>query len=215
MDKEKFKINLPEIILIGLMCAMNVIFDLVVSPPLKTLLGHIIAGIFIMVPINFIFITFTKLMVDKYETITIYLTIFGILSIPTAMFGGVAGVYKIVVGFMIGFFLDLALSFDKKSIKIIFGSIIGSIFWWMLLFIIWQAFQLPFVTAFSNLFNSTIDISGIVTIPIIGFGGPFFLFAIICGFISAIPCILGSLIGYYLFISIKKTAIYEKFINMQ
>ncbi len=222
VNTKKFQLSLPEIILVALMSAFNVGFDLLISPPLKILFGHIIAGIFIMVPINFIFIAFTKLMVNKHGTITIYLIIFGILSIPTTMFGATPGAYKILIGAVIGIGLDVVFSFPNKIGKIIIGGILGSVIWWIALFSIWQLFQFPFVTGFSNLLNSasaiyagSIDLSTIIQLPITGFGGPFFAFATLCGLFSAIPCVIGGFLGYGMFKTIEKTALYEKFHNMQ
>ena len=77
-ENKETKMYLTELILIALLCALNVSVDLIISPPLKILFGHIITGIFLMVPINFIFISFAKLMVDKFGSISLYLTIFGI-----------------------------------------------------------------------------------------------------------------------------------------
>ncbi|WP_371805507.1 hypothetical protein [Candidatus Lokiarchaeum ossiferum] len=222
MNNEKFKMTLPEIILVALMSALNAGFDLLLSPPLKVLFGHIVAGIFLMVPINFIFITFTKLMVNKHGTATIFLTIFATISIPTAMFGGVPGAYKILIGAVIGICLDLIFSIKNKIAKIIAGGILGAVIWWITLFTIWQLFKFPFVTGFSNLLNAaspnfaeSIDLSNIIQLPITGFGGAFFAFATLCGLLSAIPCVIGGFIGFGLFRTIEKTALYEKFQNMQ
>ena len=197
---------LPEVIFISFMSGLNVGLDLLISIPLKIILGHIIAGIFIMVPINFILITFTKLIADKHGTITLYLFIFSLLSIPTSLFGGVAGIYKIFVGLLIGLMLDIAFIPKKTSIKLLFGAIIGSILWWISLFTIWQLFQLPFVTGFSSMLNSasenyagSIDLSRIVNLPIVGFGADFYLFAVLCGLLSSVPCLIARYGGYSLF----------------
>ena len=79
IEKKENKLILPEIIFIALISAFNVVFDLGASAFLKNVLlvPHIIAGIFIMVPINFIFIFLIKSMVNKFGAITLYMTIFG------------------------------------------------------------------------------------------------------------------------------------------
>ena len=56
----KHYFSIPELIFISFMATLNVLFDLFVSPVLILLLGHIIAGILIMVPLNFLFISGSK-----------------------------------------------------------------------------------------------------------------------------------------------------------
>jgi ABC-type thiamin/hydroxymethylpyrimidine transport system permease subunit len=126
-EPSKYQLNLSEIIFIALMSAANVIIDLILSPGLKLLFTHLIAGIFIMVPINFLLMFLTKSIADKPGTLTMYLIIFGVLSIPTTMFGSVAGPYKILVGLIIGIGLDLVFLPKNMYLKLLFGTILGSI----------------------------------------------------------------------------------------
>ena len=221
MDFSNQKLGLHEVIFVALLSALNVGFSLIISPPLKLLLGHVVAGIFIMVPVNFVFVSFLKLLIDKFGVITLYLTLFGVLTIPTTMFGGVAGIYKIVIGFIIGVSLDIAFLPKKYPLKLFFGAFFGAVVWWICLFTVWELFQLPFVTAFSNLLNSastlfagSLDFSAILTLPITSFSLDFFLFALICGGLSGIPCLLASFGGFGLYRAISKTSIYDKFQQM-
>jgi hypothetical protein len=221
MDFSTQKLSLHEVIFVALLSALNVGFSLILSPPLKILMGHVIAGIFFMVPINFVFITFLKLLINKFGVITLYLTMFSILTIPTTMFGGVAGIYKIIIGFVIGISLDIAFLPKKYPLKLFFGAFIGAVVWWICLFTVWELFQLPFVTAFSNLLNSastifagSLDLSAILSLPITSFSLDFFLFALICGGLSGMPCLLASLGGLGLYRAISKTSIYDKFQQM-
>lgn len=217
-----FTFSSAEIVFIALMSAANVGFDIIVSPGLILLFSHIIAGIFIMVPVNFLFMSITRLLVNKYGTLTFYLTIFGLISIPTTLFGGVAGPYKILVGLAIGIGLDALFLPKSPWLKIILGSIGGSIIWWVMTFTIWQAFNFPFVTAFSNLVNSTssqfngwIALSGFIHLPITKFGPDFFLFAVFCGLLSAVPVFMVSFAALGIYKRIEKTAVYLKFKDMQ
>ena len=140
---KKSLFTLTEMIFIGLMAGLNFVVDIIASPAFKLIFTHIMAGILIMVPLNFLFLTLTKLLVDKPGSLTIYLVIFGVLSIPTALFGGVAGPYKIVVGLVIGVLLDIAFFPKNVGIKIALGAVLGSAFWWIATFTVWQAFNLP------------------------------------------------------------------------
>lgn len=219
---DPWSFSLSGIIFVALMSALNVGINLIISPAIKLLLGHIVAGILIMIPIDLIFVSLSKYLVKKHWTSTFYMTIFGTLSIWTTMFGATPGPYKIIVGFVIGLFLDLAMIPKNDLIKIFSGGIIGAIMWWISLFTIWQLFNFPFVTGFSTMlmgnhenYAGFVDLSGFIQLPITTFNGDFFLFAVIVGLLSAIPCIIGIGIGFSLEKTIEKTAIYEKFHSMQ
>ncbi|MBY9005818.1 MAG: hypothetical protein KGD63_03585 [Candidatus Lokiarchaeota archaeon] len=221
-NKKRYEFTLPEIIFISLASITNFILDLVVSPILKLALTHIIAGLFIMVPLNFLILYLTRNVVDKYGTCTLYLTIFGLISIPTPLFGGIAGPYKILVGFCVGVLLDLVFFVKKNIPRIIFIGIIGSIIWWTITFSIWELFDLPFVTAFSNLLNATspsfngfIDFSKLLYLPISGFGIDFFVFSVLCGLLSSIPVMTSCIFGHYMFKKIESTAVYQRFQSIQ
>jgi hypothetical protein len=204
--------SLPEIIFISFMAALNVSFDLLLSPVIILLLGHVIAGIMIMVPINFIFISLTKHLVDKIGSLTMYMVIFGIISIPTTFYGAIPGVYKLLAGFVVGIILDIAYIIRKPVIlKIVMGGLIGSIGWWFGTFLIWTGLGFPFIEGMSNLVNESINLSSIMEIPIKDINGDFFLFVLICGIFSAVQCIILTALTYPIAQSIKKTAIYTRF----
>jgi len=214
VDEEHVKtryFTIAQIIFIALMSAANVVLSLIVSLVVKALFTHIVAGVLIMVPFNFIFFAITKNLVNKFGTLTLYFLIYGVLAIPTSLFGSVAGVYKVVVGVAIGFVLDVLFLPKNKIVRIITVSLGGSIFWWTVVYSIWELFDLPFVTAFSNLMNGFVDLTSIMTIPIMGFGVDFFLFALICGLFSTGPDFIATLLAHFTSTKIKKTAVYMKF----
>ena len=65
-----------------------------------------------------------------------------------------------------------------------------------------------------ELFAGSLDLSAILSLPITSFSPDFFLFALICGGLSGIPCLLASLGGLGIFRTINKTSIYDKFQQM-
>ncbi|QEE17498.1 hypothetical protein DSAG12_03335 [Promethearchaeum syntrophicum] len=219
------KFSLPQIIFISLMATANVGFDLLVSPGFIALTTHIVAGLLIMVPINFLFIALTKNTVDKFGTITIYMIVFGAISSPLPFWGGTAGIFKLILGLIIGVLLDCVFHFKKIALKIVMGAILGSIIWWLPTFIIWKLWNLSIVEAMSNMLkagtqqfsmgNGWIDLSGILELPITELNYELVKFAIICGVISSIPVFFACIIGYQMFLQIKKTSIYERFTNYQ
>lgn len=224
IDKPK-KFNLAQIIFISLMASVNVGLDLLVSPAFIALTTHVIAGLLIMVPFNYLFISLTRFSVNKYGTSTVYMIVFGAISTPLPFWGGMAGIFKLFLGLIIGLFLDCAFLVKKMILKIIFGAILGGIIWWVPTFIIWQLWNLPIVEAMSSMLkagtpqftagNGWIDLSGILNLPITEFNLELIKFSLICGLISSIPILIAIFIGYRLFLEIKKTSIYERFTNYQ
>lgn len=220
-----FRFTLPELILIALMSAANVGFDVVVSPALIAIFSHIVTGMLLMVPVNFVFMVLTKLMVKKYGSLTLYLVIFGLLSIPTTLFGGQPGIYKVLIGLALGLLLDFAYIPTKLPIKLVVGSILGAIIWWIITFSIWQAFGGDLakqVLGFSSMlnaasprYNGSINLNTLVTLPITKFDNNFVIFCILCGLISAGPVLIANLASYSLYKRISKTTVYTRFQQVQ
>jgi hypothetical protein len=216
------RFSIHEAIFIGIMAVLNVVVDLLASTILKFFLPQVIVGVFIMVPVNFMLMTTTRFIIDKPGVLIIYLATFGALSIPTPLFGGVAGPYKIVVGLAIGALLDFAYSWKNIAVKLVSGAVAGSIAWWVATYTVWQAFGLPFVTGFSNMFNAAsiafnggIDLSPILHLPINGFSMDFFAFAVLCGFFSSGPVLIGNIAGYKLYKVIQSSPQLVRFRNMK
>jgi hypothetical protein len=210
------RMEFHEMIFIALFASLNVGLSLVLSPPLKQLFTHIIAGVVFMVPLNFILMWISKRIVPKFGSLTLYLGIYGLLSWATPLFGAVAGYYKIVIGAALGLAFDaiyMALEKQKQGLLIGIFSIGGAFVWWLITFTIWSAFGFPFVRAFSGLYNSVIPISSIITVPVVDFTSDWFIFTIICGLTSAIPVLIAVVVSEFIARRIMKTALYTKFTN--
>ena len=138
--------------------------------------------------------------------------VFSTLAIPTTFYGATPGVYKLLVGLVVGVLLDLGYSIKKPAVlKIIIGGLFGPILWWVGTFLLWTAFGFPFVTGMSNFLNQFIELTGFISIPITDVNGDFFLFTLLCGVLSSIQCISMTAITYPIAQTIKKTAIFHKF----
>ena len=210
------RMEFHEMIFIALFASLNVGLSLILSPPLKQIFTHIIAGVVFMVPLNFILMWISKRIVPKFGSLTLYLAIYGLLSFATPLFGGVAGYYKIIIGAALGLAFDviyLVLENQKQGLLIIVFSIIGAFVWWLITFTIWSAFGFPFVTAFSSLYNSMIPISSIITIPVSNFTADWFVFTLICGLTSAIPVLIAVILSELIAKKIMNSALYSKFKN--
>ncbi|WP_457559620.1 hypothetical protein [Candidatus Harpocratesius sp.] len=211
----KKSLSLVNVIFIALMSATNVGIDLLLSPSFILLFSHIIAGVLIMLPINFLFISLTKYLIDdRFGSLTLYMIIFGTIAAPTTFFGSVPGIYKIVVGIIIGIILDAVYLIKIQIIRPIIVGILGSTIWWLSTFTIWTLFQFPYVMGFSNLFNAFWNISSFVSIPVMEISWNLVKFSLVCGITSSLPTIIMCYISWGLFLSVKKTAIYARFSQM-
>ncbi len=208
-------LNLVHIIFIALMASINVGLDLLLSPSLILLFSHIVTGVLIMVPINFIFISLTKYLVnDRFGSLTLYMIIFGAMAAPTTFFGVIPGLYKILAGVMIGISLDIAFLIRIRYLRPIIGGLIGSITWWLTSFTVWTLFQFPYVAGFSNLFNAFWNISGFITLPVVDVSINMVKFALICGITSSLPTILACFFSFGLYKKIEPSAVYSRFTQM-
>ncbi len=210
------KLEFHEMIFIALFASLNVGLSLILSPPLKQIFTHIIAGVVFMVPLNFILMWISKRIVPKFGALTLYLGIYGLLSWATPLFGATAGYYKIIIGAALGFAFDaiyLGLEKQKQGIALAVFSIVGAFVWWVITFTIWSAFGFPFVRAFSGLYNSVIPISSIITVPVNNFTVDWFIFTLICGLTSAIPVLIAVVLSEFIARKVMKTALYTKFKN--
>ena len=208
-------LQLVHIIFIALMASVNVGLDLLLSPSFILLFSHIIAGVLIMVPLNFIFISLTKYLVnDAFGSLTLYMTLFGAIAAPTTFFGVIPGLYKILAGVLIGITLDAVFLLRIWILRPIIGGLVGSITWWLSSFTVWTLFQFPYVAGFSNLFNVFWDISGFITLPVAEVSMNMVKFAVICGITSSLPTILACFLSYGLFKKIEPSAVYSRFTQM-
>lgn len=164
-------------------------------------------------------------MVKKYGSLTLYLIIFGLLAIPTTLFGGQPGIYKVLIGFALGLLLDLVYIPTKIPAKLVIGSVLGAIIWWIITFSVWQAFGGALalqVTGFSNMlnaaspkYNGIINLNTMVSLPITTFGGNFILFCIYCGLLSAGPVLFANIASYFIYTRISKTSVFARFQQVQ
>ncbi len=213
--------TVAEVIFVALMVALNIGFDILVSPAMIALTTHIVAGLLIMLPVNFVFIGLVKFSIPKFGSLTFYMTVFGTIASPLTFWGSTPGLWKIPLGLLIGLALDLIFlpKIDKRA-RIFVAGIIGAVMWWLLTFTSWQLLGLPSVKGFSSMlnaaspvFNGAIDFSGVVDLPILEFGLDFVWFSILCGFLSAGPVIIALFVSYKFFGTIEKTAVYKRFSN--
>jgi ABC-type thiamin/hydroxymethylpyrimidine transport system permease subunit len=112
MIKNK-KFTTHELTSIGLFGLLMFILSFLFGSTLNIITGNPAASGFITEIIQGIILTIAILIIKKFGTATIIWTIYGILSMPTNMFGGFPGPYKVILCLMLGILTDTVIYLFK------------------------------------------------------------------------------------------------------
>jgi len=104
----------------ALMFALSFLFGNV----LNIATGNPAASGFITQIIQGIILTVAVLTTRKFGTATYMWLIYGILAIPTTMWGGLPGIYKVLISLATGLIFDTVIYFFRYKIK---GLFVGSV----------------------------------------------------------------------------------------
>jgi hypothetical protein len=107
------KLNTRELTFIGLSGVLMFLLSFLFGSVLNVVTGNPSASGFITQIIQGIILTITLLTIRKFWTGTIMWLIYGILAMPTNMFGGFPGPYKVVLCLILGLFIDSILYIFK------------------------------------------------------------------------------------------------------
>ena len=121
---------------------------------LSIIIPKVFLGAFIMVPLNLCLSSFVWATTKK-QMFTIYFVIYGLLAMPTTIWGSTPGVFKPLLGAAIGVSLDLITGWLKpeETKKYIVG-VIFPLIWWALTGITWAVVGLPIVQIFQAMLGS-------------------------------------------------------------
>ena len=122
---------------------------------LSIIIPKVFLGAFIMVPLNLCLSGFVWATTKK-KIFTIYFVIYGLLAMPTTIWGSTPGIFKPLLGAAIGISLDLITGWlkpEEKKAKYIVG-VIFPLVWWALTGITWAVVGLPIVRIFQAMIGS-------------------------------------------------------------
>jgi hypothetical protein len=111
------KFNIKELTFIGLMSILMFLLCFLLGNTLGLITGISVAPGFINMFIQGIILVICVLTIKKFWTATILFMIYGILAIPTTMVSGLPGLYKILIGFIVGIIFDICAYIFKYKIK--------------------------------------------------------------------------------------------------
>ncbi len=146
-----------------ILSATNFVISLTVAPALTVFVPHAFLGAFLMVPLD-LFLAYVVWTLTKKPIFTLYFFIYGLLTMPTTIWGSTPGLFKPFLGITIGLFLDLLTlklkpqsRFSRCTMAIVFPVV----FWCCTAFV-WQIAGLPIVQIFQTMIKTAPVLGSIV-----------------------------------------------------
>lgn len=144
-----------DLALVSIMAAGNFAISLYVAPALTLLIPKVFVGALIMTPLN-IFLSYVTWAITNKRIFTMYFFVYGLLTMPTTVWGNAPGLFKPILGVMIGLSLDMLAAklqpesrFSKYAVAVLFPVI-----WWSLTGLMWLMAGLPVIQLFQGMLMS-------------------------------------------------------------
>ena len=141
-----------DLALVSIMAAGNFAISLYVTPVLTLLVPKVFVGAMIMTPLN-LFLSYTTWLLTRKRIFTMYFFVYGLLTMPTIVWGNAPGLFKPILGVAIGLSLDVLVTklqpqngFSKLIVAVVFPMI-----WWSLTGLMWLTAGLPVVQLFRGM----------------------------------------------------------------
>jgi len=122
---------------------------------LKLIIPHVFLGVFLMVPLD-LFLAYTVWAITRKRIFSLYFFIFGLLTMPTTVWGNTPGIFKPLLGIAIGLSLDVIvfkLQPYSKTAKLAI-ALLFPVIWWSLTGGMWMLAGLPIVQLFRTMLMS-------------------------------------------------------------
>ncbi len=141
-----------DLSLVAIMAAANFVVSFYVTPTLTLLIPKVFVGAFLMTPLN-LFLAYSTWAVTRKRIFTLYFLVYGLLTMPTTIWGNTPGIFKPLLGGAIGLSLDIMTLKLRPQSKIseLILSIIFPLVWWGFTGGMWVAAGLPVVQFFQGM----------------------------------------------------------------
>jgi len=144
-----------DLSLTSIMAAGNFAVSLYVAPLLTLVIPKVFVGALLMTPLN-LFLAYVVWAMTRKRIFSLYFLIYGLLTMPTTVWGSTPGIFKPLLGMAIGLSLDLlALKLQPltKAAKFTM-AIVFPVIWWSLTGGMWMLAGLPIVQIFQAMLMS-------------------------------------------------------------
>jgi len=141
-----------DISLTSITSAANFAVSLYVAPIMTAFIPHVFVGAILMTPLN-LFLAYTVWAIARKKVFTMYFLVYGLLSMPTTIWGSTPGIFKPVLGLAIGLTLDTIASRLQPCSRgaRIAMAILFPVVWWTLTGGMWTLAGLPIVQMFQGM----------------------------------------------------------------
>jgi len=152
VDDVRLNLRPFDLALTATVAALNFAISLTVAPTINLIIPHVFTGALLMVPLNLL-LSYTVWATTRKPTYTLYFVTYGLLTMPTTVWGSTPGVFKPLMGAAIGLTLDLTATRLKPGTRTanLAMAPIFSLVWWMWTGAIWSLAGLPIVNIFQNM----------------------------------------------------------------
>lgn len=150
--RKKFDLSPFDLILTTIIVAGNFIVSLYIAPALMLFIPQVFVGAFLMVPLN-LFLACLVWGITQKRIFSLYFFTYGLLTMPTTIWGNTPGIFKPFLGIAIGLSLDLLalkLRFQNRMAKYLM-AVVFPLIWWFWTSIIWILAGLPIVQLFQSM----------------------------------------------------------------
>jgi hypothetical protein len=161
--QNRFHFRPFDLALTSILATVNFILSVTLAPALKLVVPHAFLGAFIMVPLD-LFVSYICWEVTHKNIFCLYFFIYGLLTIPTTIWGSTPGIFKPILGIAIGLALDgltLRLNPQTKITRLMF-AVIFPIIYWSLTATVWTIAGLPIVQIFQKMMMSAPILNSII-----------------------------------------------------
>lgn len=144
-----------DLSLTSIMAAGNFAISLYVAPVLTLLIPKVFVGALLMTPLN-LFLAYIVWAITRKRIFSLYFLTYGLLTIPTTIWGNTPGIFKPLLGIAIGLSLDLlALKLNPyKKVARLVMALLFPVVWWGLTGGMWELAGLPIVQIFQTMLTS-------------------------------------------------------------
>jgi len=141
-----------DLSLTSIMAAGNFAVSLYVAPALTFVIPKVFVGALLMTPLN-LFLVYVVWAVTRRRNFGLYFFIYGLLAMPTTIWGNTPGIFKPLLGIAIGLSLDLVASKLQPHTKTaeFTMAIVFPVVWWGLTGAVWMLAGLPIVQMFQTM----------------------------------------------------------------
>jgi len=143
-----------DVALTAIVSASNFVASFYLAPLLTAFIPHVFVGAFLMVPLD-LFLAYFVWATTRKRTFTLYFVVYGLLTMPTTIWGSTPGLFKPLLGAAIGLTLDLLAGRFSPEGRERYGlAAVFALIYWAFTGAMWMLVGLPIVQLFQGMLGA-------------------------------------------------------------